>query len=142
MELISLSPEETLALGGKIRQEFPEHRIICLMGPLGSGKTCFTKGVGESLGFDKKQIKSPTFTTVLEHRGASQDLVHCDFYRYEEPHDLDVAWWAEIIDTPDQVIVIEWAERIEPHLPTPRLEVRFEDLGENQRKLFFNPINT
>ncbi|MBT5016626.1 tRNA (adenosine(37)-N6)-threonylcarbamoyltransferase complex ATPase subunit type 1 TsaE [Candidatus Peregrinibacteria bacterium] len=141
MERITLSPEETLTLGGKILQEFPNHQVICLIGPLGSGKTCFAKGVGEGLGLDHRKIKSPTFTTVFEHSGEHQKLVHCDFYRYEKPQDLDLAWWDEITENPNQIMVIEWADRIQPYLPTPRLEIVFKDLGNNQRKLKLTPFS-
>ncbi len=140
MEWISLSPTETLTLGGKILQEFPDHRVICLKGPLGSGKTCFTKGVGSGLGIKENRIKSPTFTTVLEHRTEDAHLIHCDFYRLENHTDLDYAWWSELSETPDSILVIEWSEKIEPHLPIPRLEVEFHDLGEDQRKLCINTI--
>jgi tRNA threonylcarbamoyladenosine biosynthesis protein TsaE len=143
MKWITLSPEETLTLGRKVLQEFPGQRVICLKGPLGSGKTCFAKGVGEALGIDPKSIKSPTFTTVFEHRTNKNHLIHCDFYRYENASDLDTAWWAEITDHPDSIIVVEWADRIEPHLPIPRLEIKFShDNEENKRILHLKSIES
>ena len=131
MKWISLSPEETLTFGRKVLQEFPEYRVICLKGPLGGGKTCFAKGVGASLGIDEKSIKSPTFTTVFEHKTDNSNFIHCDFYRYNSHVDLDIAWWAEIIDNKNSIIVIEWADRIGPHLPLPRLEIEFSH-GEDE----------
>lgn len=141
MKWISLSPEETLTLGRKILEEFPDQRVICLKGPLGSGKTCFAKGIGAGLGINEKSIKSPTFTTVFEYRTPSKSLVHCDFYRFDNPKDLDTAWWGELIEQNNNIIIIEWAERIEPHLPVPRLEIEFALLnGDNERALHLTEI--
>lgn len=141
MEWISLSPEETLTFGRKILEEFPEQNVICLKGPLGSGKTCFTKGVGVGLGLNGRIIKSPTFTTMLEYRTPVKTLIHCDFYRLENPGGLDTAWWEEIISQKDSIIIIEWAERIEPHLPIPRLQIEFTPLnGDNERTLHLTEI--
>ena len=130
MEWTSNSPEETIELGKRLLSEFPEVEMICLRGPLGSGKTCFTKGIGAALNVKPDTMRSPTFTTLFEYPG-DQKLFHCDFYRYETASDVDVNWWMELIETPDSVVVVEWAERIEPHLPEKRLEVEFLDLGGN-----------
>jgi tRNA threonylcarbamoyladenosine biosynthesis protein TsaE len=134
MKWTSTSPEETQELGRKLLKQFPKARVICLKGPLGSGKTCFTKGIGESLNIQKNQIKSPTFTTLLEHYG-NLKLLHLDFYRHEKVEDLSRDWWEELLDQPNAVIVAEWAERIEPHLPEKRIDIEFIDKGGNERHL-------
>ncbi|MDP2624618.1 MAG: tRNA (adenosine(37)-N6)-threonylcarbamoyltransferase complex ATPase subunit type 1 TsaE [Candidatus Peregrinibacteria bacterium] len=134
MEWISNSPEETKALGQKLLQEFPEVRMICLTGPLGSGKTCFTKGIGTHLGIQERTIKSPTFTTLFEHEG-EKTLYHCDFYRHEKAEDFSVDWWVELIENTEAIIVAEWSERIQSHLPEERVEIEFVQLNETSRKL-------
>lgn len=134
MKWTSTSPKQTQALGRKLLEQFPEAKVICLKGPLGSGKTCFTKGVGEALNIQKNQIKSPTFTTLLEHHG-NRKLLHLDFYRHENAGDLMKDWWDELLDQPNAVIVVEWAERIEPHLPEKRIDIEFIDKGGNERHL-------
>lgn len=134
MEWISKSPEETQQLGHDLLERFPEARLICLSGPLGSGKTCFTKGIGKKLGLADRVIKSPTFTTLLEHDG-TRKLYHCDFYRSERPQDFSADWWEELLSDPDAIVVAEWSERIEAHLPKNRLEITFIPLSEKERKL-------
>ena len=134
MKWTSNSPEETQALAKKLLATFPKIKVICLRGPLGSGKTCFVKGIGQELGLEETQIKSPTFTTLLEHHG-NRKLVHLDFYRHESPHELVTEWWQELLDDPESLIVAEWAERIEPHLPEDRVDIDFIDQGGNERHL-------
>lgn len=134
MQWTSRSPEETQALGQRVVKEFPQATLLCLRGPLGSGKTCFVKGVGEALGIPGTQIKSPTFTTLMEH-GGERPLLHLDFYRFEAPDDLALDWWRELLETPNALTVVEWAERVEPHLPIERVDIEFIDGGGNKRLL-------
>ena len=140
MKWKSHSPEETIALGQQLLDYFPEITIICLRGPLGSGKTCLAKGIGERLGIGSHQIKSPTFTTLFEYKGDPMALMHCDFYRLETHEDLDLPWWNELIDNPKQIVVAEWAERIEPHLPVPRLEIECQPVSETERHFILKKI--
>jgi tRNA threonylcarbamoyladenosine biosynthesis protein TsaE len=140
MEWKSNSPEETQRLGQQLMELFPDATVVCLKGPLGSGKTCFVKGVGTGLGIEKQQIKSPTFTTLLEHHG-NKKLFHLDFYRHESPEDLSVEWWRELLEHPDSIVVAEWPENIQPHLPAKRLEIEFIDQGGDERLLILKEHN-
>ena len=38
----------------------------------GSGKTVLTQGVAQGLGIDPRQVQSPTFTLIREHRGTRE----------------------------------------------------------------------
>lgn len=134
MQWTSDSSEKTQMLGARLRHEFPDITLICLKGPLGSGKTHFTKGIGESWGIAPEKIKSPTFTTLMEHHG-EKTLYHCDFYRWNEGTSRSpIDWWEDLLERPG-IIVTEWSERIEEHLPPKRLEIEFETTGENKRTL-------
>lgn len=134
MQWISHSPEETQALGAQLLVKFSNQNVFCLRGPLGSGKTHFAKGIGQSLGIAPEQIKSPTFTTLMEHRGEKM-LYHCDFYRWNEGKSRSpIDWWEDLLER-SGIIVAEWSERIEEHLPSKRLEIEFETTGENKRTL-------
>jgi len=43
----------------------------------------------------------------------------------------------EIFSDPKAIVAIEWAEKIEKILPKKRIDVCFEHLSENQRKIVF-----
>ena len=89
--------------------------IVLLSGPLGAGKTTFTKGVARGLGV-RERVTSPTFTMVRQHE-ASNDLGittlhHCDVYRVEslgEVLDLDLG---ELVEEA-AVALVEWGELAE-----------------------------
>lgn len=135
MEWISNSPEETLRYGQQLVRQFPSVQLICLKGPLGSGKTFLTKGIAQELGLNPVQIKSPTFTTLFEHSGPTRTLYHFDFYRQDPDQRFASDWWNEFLERPEALLVVEWPEHIAAHLPYARLEVQLTPLGELQRKL-------
>lgn len=134
MEWHTKSPKETQALARTIVSQFPNVHVICLEGPLGSGKTCFVQGLGESLRIEPRNIKSPTFIGLMEHAG-SPTLLHGDFYRHDATLPLDLDWWNELLNRKNSLLVVEWAERIAPHLPKERLDIHFEVLNEYERKI-------
>lgn len=88
-------------LGGLLRAG----DLVVLTGPLGAGKTTFTRGVGEGLQV-RGQIASPTFVLARTHPSATGvPLVHVDAYRLggaAELDDLD-------LDFEGSVVVVEWA---------------------------------
>ncbi len=82
---------------------------VCLTGPLGAGKTTFTRGVAEGLGV-AGPVNSPTFVISRRHRGDRVDLVHCDAYRLGADDDF-----ADIVGDPESVVtVVEWGESVMP----------------------------
>ncbi|TSC83865.1 MAG: ATP-binding protein [Microgenomates group bacterium Gr01-1014_16] len=79
--------------------------IIALEGPMGAGKTAFTKELAKILGI-KDEIISPTF--VL-HRQYGV-LNHIDCWRMESGGELEQLGFEKLIDS-KSVTVVEWADR-------------------------------
>ncbi len=109
--------------------------IVLLSGPLGAGKTTFTKGVATGLGV-LERVTSPTFTMVREHEchndAGIRTLQHCDVYRVEslaEVLDLDLAELAE----ESAVVVIEWGELAESLFGREVLRVDIE-IGDDEAR--------
>jgi tRNA A37 threonylcarbamoyladenosine biosynthesis protein TsaE len=50
-----------------------------------------------------------------------------------------VDWWRDLLDQ-NTLVVVEWSDRIQPHLPVPRLEIQFIITDENERKIIINEI--
>jgi tRNA threonylcarbamoyladenosine biosynthesis protein TsaE len=136
--LISHSPEDTEALGEKFGRAARRGWIIALSGELGAGKTQFVKGVARGLGISTR-VHSPTFTLVAEYDGGRLKLFHLDLYRLETYEQVRSAGLAEFLQ-PDGVAVIEWAERLNGHLPsTVHLKkVQIETLNETERKIVYD----
>lgn len=92
-------------LGLRIGEQLEPGDLIILTGPLGAGKTTFTRGLAEGLGV-RGPVQSPTFVIARTHPSlvGRAPLVHVDAYRLgsaAELDDLDV-------DLVHSVVVIEW----------------------------------
>jgi tRNA threonylcarbamoyladenosine biosynthesis protein TsaE len=115
---ITRTEEETRALGRQLGRELAPDGVLLLSGDLGAGKTVLARGIGEALGLDAKEVQSPTFTLIREHRGSGGRLVHVDLYRLE-PEQTAALGLEELLAGPG-VKVVEWAERLPFAVPGAR----------------------
>jgi tRNA threonylcarbamoyladenosine biosynthesis protein TsaE len=113
-EWITASDEQTRAVGEALAAELAPRGRCLLFGAMASGKTVLAQGIARGLGIDPREVQSPSFTLMREHRGARGRLLHLDLHRLE-PRDLPALGLDEILDA-DAVVVIEWAERLPPAL--------------------------
>ena len=90
--------------------------IIPLSGDLGAGKTTFVKSIAQHLDI-KEEVTSPTFVIQKEYEipGHSlfKKLIHIDAYRLESKSELEYLKWIDNINTPENLIFIEWPEQVE-----------------------------
>ncbi|HEU0264713.1 MAG TPA: tRNA (adenosine(37)-N6)-threonylcarbamoyltransferase complex ATPase subunit type 1 TsaE [Geobacterales bacterium] len=137
-QLISQSADETERLGERLGALLAAGDVVALVGELGGGKTCFTRGIARGLGVDPTQpLTSPTFTLMQQYQGRVP-LYHFDLYRLAgtaDDHDLGFEEYLE----GDGAAVIEWAERLPGLLPTERLTVTFHWQDDEERSLCFEP---
>ena len=101
----------------KIAKQINGGEVYGLIGPLGSGKTTFTKALGKALGI-RQTISSPTFIMMQQFEmPKGLFLYHLDLYRvknFKEVKSLGITeWWGH----PKTVTVIEWADKIQKDLP-------------------------
>ena len=87
-------------------------------------------------------MPSPTFNLVFRYetpRGLF--LHHLDLYRLEDPDEVWELGWADLGADSHDLVVIEWPERAEALLPTPRWEVWIEDEGDpDTRRVLARPV--
>lgn len=148
MTVITKTSEETKKLGIEFGKKLLGGEVIALVGDLGAGKTTFVQGLAKGLGI-KQRIISPTFIivrqyspspaeTTYERGGLSWlNFYHADLYRLEgnleqEIKNLGLTY---IWDKPENIVVIEWAEKIRNLLSENTIWVNFELLGENVRRI-------
>ena len=111
IEIISNGPEQTIEIARHIGEKLKRGDLLALSGELGSGKTCFTKGLAVGLGVSAEyQITSPTFTLINEYPARCK-LYHFDVYRLNGYSELEDLGYDEYLSG-DGVVVIEWAEKI------------------------------
>lgn len=134
IQITTHSPEETQVLGQKIGELLKAGIVLTLTGDLGSGKTCFVQGLAIGLGVPSDYyITSPTYTLINEYPGR-YPLFHVDLYRIEDLLDLDDIGLYEILHG-DGVVAIEWAERLGKDLPSEHVNIDFEILDHESRKI-------
>ncbi|MBI4323379.1 MAG: tRNA (adenosine(37)-N6)-threonylcarbamoyltransferase complex ATPase subunit type 1 TsaE [Candidatus Omnitrophica bacterium] len=132
-EVVSKSVEETQRLGEQLGACLAAGDVVGLTGELGSGKTTFIQGLAKGLGIEPGLVRSPTFILMREYPGRVP-LIHVDGYRLDDAASvswLDVDW----VFSPKKVTVIEWADRCQDALPEAYLELRFQHVSTNQRRL-------
>ena len=125
----------------KINKTKNSNWLVCLYGDLGGGKTTFSQGIGEELSV-KEIVNSPTFLIMKKYISAKKinkkyTLYHFDCYRITDAQEILDLGWEDIIGGENNIILIEWPERIEKILPEVRLNLKFEVVEENVRKIIF-----
>ena len=132
--LISNNIEETINLGRIIGEGLNKGNIIALIGELGSGKTCITRGIARGMGISEEfHITSPTFTLINEYPGRIP-LYHLDVYRLSGSGDLEDLGYEEYFYGKG-AIVIEWADKIKDIIPPDSIFVYLKYLGEKKREI-------
>jgi tRNA threonylcarbamoyladenosine biosynthesis protein TsaE len=130
-EFITRSEEETFHLARELAKVFDGDEVVLLFGELGAGKTVFAKGVASGLGLkDYEYVCSPSFTLVNIYE-AKYPIYHVDLYRLGAEADIQDLGWEDYLG--QGVVLVEWAEKLGFSLDA--IEVRFEVLGENKRKI-------
>ncbi len=109
------------AAGARFAAKANTVRLVFLHGPLGAGKTTFVRGLLRGLGHDGP-VKSPTFTLVEPYDLAGGPVLHFDFYRVNDPAELDFIGLRDYLDERN-LCVIEWAERAAGILPAADIDV-------------------
>ena len=133
MEFWTQSPEETEALGAALASSLRPGQVVAFRGPLGAGKTAFTRGLAAGLGY-KGRVTSPTFAIVNEYEGGRLPLFHFDMYRLNSADDLFDIGWEDYLDR-GGVCAVEWSENVTDALPEDTVWVRIAREGDTGRSI-------
>lgn len=116
--------------------------VIALHGDLGAGKTTFVQELAKIWGVIEP-VTSPTFVLQKKYEltGAPfRTLVHMDVYRLDDPSEVRVLHWEELVHDSSSIVCVEWAERIKSELPEEVLNIYIEWDGEDERTIKFERI--
>jgi len=112
-------------------------RIFALEGELGAGKTTFVQGFVKALRI-KQKIASPTFVLIKNyplHTTAYKLLYHIDAFRLRDWHGLASLGIRDVFADPQNLVLIEWAERVKLVLPKKRVWIHIDHMYKNDRKI-------
>ena len=137
-EVISRSAEHTRRLGVRLGKLLQGGEIIGLVGELGTGKSCFVRGLTEGLEVSRETwIRSPTFTLVNEYQGRLP-IYHIDLYRIESTGELEDLNLREYLYS-NGVSLIEWFEYLPAGEVEDHLEVELAYREGSKTQLTFLP---
>lgn len=132
---ITNNEEETLSFAGEIAKKVEDGGVICLFGDLGTGKTTLTKGIARHFGLKEMTIKSPTYTYIRKHSARGRNIYHIDLYRLNHIDELLLQEIEELFENPQNIIIIEWADRMEEYLPENRINIYLEYIDDKRRNI-------
>ena len=139
--------EEILILGTEKR--YHHATVLALQGELGVGKTTFTKSLARILGITES-VTSPTFviqktfsikTANFENcaeafsKNIFTQLIHIDSYRLDLSAELAHLGWHDLLNQKENLIVVEWPERITDILPVQYILLKFVHIDETTREV-------
>lgn len=127
----STSPEQTEALAERLAARLQSGDVLAFFGPMGMGKTCFTRGLCRGLGYTG-DVNSPTFALVNVYEGGRLPMYHFDMYRITGWEDLYSSGYFDYLEK-EGILVIEWSENIENALPNRFISVTIEKAEETTR---------
>jgi tRNA threonylcarbamoyladenosine biosynthesis protein TsaE len=134
-EVITHSPEETIAFGRTLAGMLTPPKLVLLRGDLGAGKTTLVKGIAEAFhAAAEEDVTSPTFTLIHEYRGPAVNLYHIDLYRVDTPRQLETLGIDDLISD-NSVLLIEWGEKFARFVRERDVEIVLERVAENKRRV-------
>lgn len=120
-----------------IEKKYNHATVLALQGDLGAGKTTFTKSLARILGVTES-ITSPTFViqkTFSVSNNLFTQLIHIDSYRLDLSAELIHLGWHDLLNQKENLIVVEWPERISDILPNQYILLKFAHVDETTREV-------
>lgn len=121
----------TEAFGRILANAIKTKGLVTLSGELGAGKTTLCRGLIRACGH-QGAVKSPTYTIVEPYDFGSRRIIHFDFYRLEDPEELEYLGFRDYFDD-NTLCLIEWPEKGEKHLPQEDLHISLQSDNSGRR---------
>lgn len=124
----------TLQCGQSLSRHLSAPLVCYLNGGLGAGKTTFTRGLLNGLGYHGA-VKSPTYTLVESYTLPEWTLHHFDLYRFSSPEEWEEAGLDDLVNK-TAVCLIEWPQQGEGYAPPADLSLSLEYAGSGRQAVF------
>ena len=131
--LISNCPEDTIQFAKDLSKTIPYGSTIYMVGDLGSGKTTFTKGFAEGLGFSN-EVQSPTYPILNEYSNSDNFIYHFDLYRLKSVSEFLEIGGIEYLSSANGICIIEWPELIDSFDIENKFKILFKVNGSESSR--------
>ena len=139
-DIISCSSKDTKEIAEKLfsglKIKKSKATVVGMYGDLGTGKTTFIQHFAKEAGV-KKKVHSPTFSIMqrylLKHKDL-KNLFHIDAYRLKNEKELLSLGWDKILDDPENLVFIEWPEKVKSIMPKGHHQIHISHTKEGYRK--------
>lgn len=122
----------TARLAARVAELARPGDTILLAGPLGAGKSAFARAFLRHAAADPAlEVPSPTYTLVQSYDLPAWRAHHFDLWRLDGPGALRELGWDEAAN---DVVLVEWPDRLGGERPTDALEVTLIPRGEDPRR--------
>jgi tRNA threonylcarbamoyladenosine biosynthesis protein TsaE len=151
-KFLTNSPAQTQKVGRELAKRILKDGrkdgavVLALLGDLGGGKTTFLQGFAKGLGLTDK-ILSPTFvimkkfkiqSTKSERNSWFKNFYHFDCYRLKDSKDILELSSKKELFLPENIVAIEWAERVKDVLPAQTIQIEFKFVDNKKRKIIIS----
>jgi len=105
--------DDLLPICKTLAEQLEPGTCILLDGPLGAGKTTFTRHLGEALN-SQDPINSPTYSLVQTYpcnHPTIKTIHHMDLYRLTSQTDIESLDLDRYLNTPNAICIIEWSKK-------------------------------
>ena len=135
-EAVTRNEAETEKVGERLGRRLKPDDVVYLSGDLGSGKTCFARGLARGAGALAREVASPTFAILNEYASPSGSIVlrHLDLYRLKDSLEE-----LEVLGLPGGVsgapVAVEWPRASIRKLLPPTIEIKLDVLPDGGRRI-------
>lgn len=109
-------------------------RVFALVGDLGVGKTTFVQAFLRELGV-RGRVISPTFLLIKRYEVDKKNIYHIDAYRIQNEKELIVLGLKDILKDKNNIVLIEWADKIRRLVPKNAVWVYFEHGDKKKERI-------
>ncbi|WP_146347704.1 tRNA (adenosine(37)-N6)-threonylcarbamoyltransferase complex ATPase subunit type 1 TsaE [Falsiphaeobacter marinintestinus] len=118
------SPDDTAALAQTLGRALGAGDCLLLNGPIGAGKTHFSRHLIQSRLDTPEDVPSPTFTLVQTYQAGTAEIWHADLYRLSSVDEVEELGLSEAFET--AICLVEWPEKLGPLTPRNALTLTFQ----------------
>lgn len=138
MNFLAKSIADTQSFAQNFLSEQLNTNVIGLVGDLGAGKTTFVQAVAQALGITGA-VTSPTFLLLKSYPIPQphnyRAMVHADMYRITTWNEIETLDLPSIWSNSNNLVLIEWADRIKDYLPSNTQFLYFHHRGGDKREI-------